>query len=102
MARSYLTAPGESPAIVCFSRMLIYLIATSVDVERVFSRGRLVLSHIRNRLSAESTRALLCVGEWSRKGLIDDMDLIAVTSATYNKDEDDAVDNGWNAIIDSL
>ncbi|KAJ7933627.1 hypothetical protein B0H13DRAFT_1592206, partial [Mycena leptocephala] len=35
--------------------------ATSVDVERVFSRGRLLLSHVWNRLSAQSTRALMCL-----------------------------------------
>ncbi|OJA08716.1 hypothetical protein AZE42_07093 [Rhizopogon vesiculosus] len=42
------------------SRMAIdYLTipATPVDVERLFSRGRLILSHIRNCLSAQSTRA---------------------------------------------
>ena len=30
-------------------------LATSVDVERVFSKGRLVLSHVRNGLSVQST-----------------------------------------------
>ncbi|KIP01061.1 hypothetical protein PHLGIDRAFT_38406, partial [Phlebiopsis gigantea 11061_1 CR5-6] len=49
MAHSYLSAP-----------------ATAVDVERFFSRGRILLSHIRNRLSATSTRALLLVGAWTR------------------------------------
>lgn len=44
-------------------------------MERVFSKGRLVLSHIRNRLSVDSTRALLCLGNWSRMGLIRKEDL---------------------------
>jgi len=30
-------------------------IATSVDVERIFSHGRLLLSHVRNRLTAQTT-----------------------------------------------
>ncbi|EMD30321.1 hypothetical protein CERSUDRAFT_38165, partial [Gelatoporia subvermispora B] len=57
------------------SRMALdYLIlsATSVAVERIFSRGRLLLSHIRNGLSGESVRALLCLGEWYRHGLLKD------------------------------
>jgi hypothetical protein len=52
--------------------------ATSVDVERLFSRGRLVLSHTRSRLSVASTRALLCLGSWSLAGLVRDEDVAAV------------------------
>ena len=40
-------------------------VATSVDVKRVFSRGHLVLSHVRNGLSAQSTRAILCLSYWA-------------------------------------
>ena len=46
------------------------LLATTVDVERVFSQGRLVLSHVRSRLSVQSTRALLCLGAWCQRGLV--------------------------------
>ena len=53
-------------------------IATSVDVERVFSKGRLVLSHVRNALSVQSTRALLCLGAWSKMGLVKDKDVMQV------------------------
>ena len=51
-----------------------------MDVERVFSKGRLCLSHVRNRLSAQTTRALLCVGEWSRLDLVaaDDLNSAAL------------------------
>ena len=48
---------------------------TSIDVERLFSRGRLLLSHTWNRLTGTSTRALLCLGSWSLQGLILDQDL---------------------------
>jgi hypothetical protein len=58
--------------------ILISLAATSVDVERLFSRGRLVLSHTRSRLSVASTRALLCLGSWSLVGLVRDEDVQAV------------------------
>ncbi|KIK05954.1 hypothetical protein K443DRAFT_90478, partial [Laccaria amethystina LaAM-08-1] len=53
-------------------------LATSTDVERLFSCGRLILSHTRSRLSTESTRALLCLGSWSLAGLVKDLDVEAV------------------------
>ena len=49
-------------------------------VERVFSKGRLLISHIRNRLSAQSTHALLCLGYWSKMGFVSLEDLKAVAS----------------------
>ena len=54
--------------------------ATSVDVERLFSRGWLLLSHMRSCLSVASTCALLCLGYWSSLGLVRDEDISAVTS----------------------
>ncbi|KAG6815444.1 hypothetical protein H0H93_009803 [Arthromyces matolae] len=54
--------------------------ATSVEVERVFSRGRNLLSYVRNRLSAQSTRAVLCLGYWSKLGLVKDRDILRVAS----------------------
>ena len=56
MALDYLSIPGMYPftseidrhADTCFAT------ATSTDVERVFSQGRLLLSHIRNRLLSQS------------------------------------------------
>jgi hAT family C-terminal dimerisation region len=56
------------------------ILAASVAVERVFSKGRLLLSHIRNRMSAHSTRALLCLGAWSKLGFVDIDDLNAAAS----------------------
>jgi hypothetical protein len=52
-------------------------LATSVEVERTFSQGRLVLSHVRSRLSVQSTRALLCLGVWSLLGYVKDGDVKA-------------------------
>jgi hypothetical protein len=75
MALDYLSIPGmcimTSPIVD-----LATPTATSVDVERVFSKGRLVLSHVRNGLSVQSTRALMCLGTWSKMGLVKDKDLI--------------------------
>ena len=66
--------------------------ATSVDVERVFSKGQLVLSQTQNCLSVESTRALLCLGYWSRLGYVEDSDIqaAAVLPDIMGKDAEDA------------
>ncbi|EIW51901.1 HAT dimerization, partial [Trametes versicolor FP-101664 SS1] len=49
--------------------------ATSVDVERTFSRGRRLLSHVRSRLSAQTTRAVLCLSDWVRWDLVKSQDI---------------------------
>ena len=49
--------------------------ATLIDVERLFSKGRLILSHIHNRMSAGTTCELLCLNNWSTQGLIKMADL---------------------------
>jgi len=73
--------------------------ATSVDVERIFSRGRLILSHIRNRLSAQTTRALLCLGSWSLLGMVRDEDVlkVALLQDVEGEEEVELMD-GWDAI----
>jgi hypothetical protein len=47
----------------------------SIDVERLFSKGRLILSHVRNQLSAGTTRGLLCLNNWIGQGLVKPEDL---------------------------
>ncbi|KAF7358238.1 Dimer-Tnp-hAT domain-containing protein [Mycena venus] len=48
----------------------------STAVERVFSRGRHLLSFTRNRLTGNSIRKFLCFGSWSQKDLVRDQDVI--------------------------
>jgi len=74
------------------------MIATSVDVERVFSKGRLVLSHIRNRLTVASTRALMCLGTWSKLGLVRDADLLAAATLPDVMEDEDEFNIGWDYI----
>jgi len=64
----------------------------SVDVERTFTQGQLLLSHIRNRLSVQSTRALLCLGIWNKMG-----DKMKAAAAFPEVGSDDLGDN-WDAI----
>lgn len=71
-------------------------------VERIFSKGRIVLSHLRNRLSVESTRALICVGNWSLLGLIRKEDINAAVSLDEEEEEetDEDVRVGWDMIAE--
>ena len=74
--------------------------ATSVDVECVFSRGRLILSHVQSRLSAQSTRALLCLGSWSLLGYIKDSDVEAVARMPdVEGDVEEELGEGWDRIL---
>ena len=52
--------------------------ATSIDVEQLFSHGRIVLAHTCNGLSVASTQSLLCLGSWSLVGLVKDEDVRGV------------------------
>ena len=84
MAFDYLSIPGSFLSESCYGFTDMYLIpsitvATSVDVERTFSRGRLLLSHVCSRLNVQSIRALLCLGAWSLMGLVKDKDVLDVT-----------------------
>jgi len=75
------------------------LLATSVDVERTFSQGRLLLSHIRNWLCVQSTRALLCLGIWSEMGYVKDKDVKAATVLPeVGSDEEDVLSDDLDAI----
>ncbi len=74
-------------------------VATAVDVERTFSKGRLLLSHVRSRLSAQTTRALLCVGEWSRLDLLRQDDIKpAVDLPDLEGEEEFEMAEGWERV----
>jgi hypothetical protein len=79
---------------------LVYL-ATSVDVERVFSKGRLVLSHVRNRLSAQTTCTLLCLGAWSLLGYVLSNDVLSVTCLPdlEEGEEEEIPGENWDMIV---
>ncbi len=70
----------------------------------MFSRGRLLISHIRNRLTAQTSRALMCLGQWSLHGFIHDTDVQDVArlpelSKDECRDDDDfLMPAGWDKI----
>jgi hypothetical protein len=62
------------------------------------SRGRLILSHTRSRLSAQTTHSVLCLGSWCHLGLVKDCDLDDVAKLQELDGEAVALPNGWDAI----
>jgi len=79
--------------------LMVYT-ATSVDVERVFSKGRLVLSHVRSRLSVQSTRALLCLGAWSRMGLVKDKDILQAARLPEIDGCEAELEDDWDCVLE--
>ena len=75
------------------------MIATSVDVECLFSHGRVLLSHIRNCLSSQSVHALLCLGSWSVAGFIKSADVQKLEPfREIEGNEDVELAEGWDSI----
>jgi len=99
MVLDYLSIPGMFFVIKLFVLVLMACTATSVDVEHVFSKGRLVLSHVRNALSAQSTRALLCLGAWSRMGFVKDKDVMLAARLPEVEGCEVELDTHWDCIL---
>ena len=103
MALDYLSIPSKSLLLFATWTALIHQTATSVAVERVFGRGRLMLSHVRNKLMAQSAHALLCLGDWSRQGFVKTSDLNKVVEmedydGEVDSDEEAKMSEGWDAV----
>jgi len=100
MALDYLSIPGKLSFLIVngVTRLCIPFAATSVHVERTFSQGRLLLSHVHSHLSVQSTCALLCVGVWSLLGYVKDNDVkaVAVLPAVDGKEEE--LPEDWDSI----
>jgi hypothetical protein len=59
----------------------------------------MLLSHTRNRLTAQSTRALMCLGLWSQLSLVKDIDVLSITRMeALEGDYDIQMDVGWDAL----
>lgn len=101
MALNYLSIPGTSFCVLHSAALLMTISpATSVDVERVFSRSRLVLPYVRNQLTAQSTRTILCLSSWSLAGYAakDDVKDVAEMSDVEGEGSDYEMEDGWDAI----
>jgi hypothetical protein len=95
----YLTIPSESNCYLLKQGLIIVLLATSVDVKHIFSCGQLILSHIHNWLSAQSTRALLCLRLQSLLGMVRDEDMLQVALLNDMEGEEELeLYDGWDVI----
>lgn len=54
-----------------------------------------------HRLEVETTRAILCVGEWCKEGVVKDKDvLVAVKDVSDDvEDVDEELGDGWDSIV---
>ena len=102
MALDYLYIPGRLfITLLLLFQLIITVLATSVDVEHVFSQGRLLLSHIQSHLSVQLTHAFLCLGVWSKLSYITNSDVKAVvlTLPKINEEDDKKeLDINWDRI----
>jgi len=98
MAMDYLSIPGMFFYVCQMYLLMTIIAATSVDVERTFSQGRLVLSHVRSRLSVQSTRALLCLAGWSKMGLVNDDDVKSAAALPEVDGEEEELSLDWDAL----
>jgi hypothetical protein len=98
MALDYLSIPGMCSIVESSILNLTTPTATSVDVERVFSKGRLVLSHVRNGLSVQSTRTLMCLDAWSRMGLVKDKDVMEAARLPDVNGSEAELGSGWDDV----
>ena len=73
-----------SPPYPKFKIVLSVSIATSIDVEHVFSKAWILLSHICSCLPIQSTCALICVGAWSLLGYMKDRDVRLATVLSWD------------------
>ncbi|PPR03283.1 hypothetical protein CVT26_008117 [Gymnopilus dilepis] len=70
--------------------------ATTVDVEHIFSQSRLVLPHVRNCMSSQTTRASMCISAWSLLGLVKDSDIKAALREEVAGGEEELSD--WDVV----
>ncbi|KAF5334089.1 hypothetical protein D9758_018506 [Tetrapyrgos nigripes] len=106
MALDYLTIPGALTTVTLFnkSNLTFHCQQQSTDVERHFSQGRLLLPYVCNRLKAQTTRSLMCLGQWSPLGMIHNDDIKAVVLLDEipleegDEDGDIEMPEGWDRI----
>jgi hypothetical protein len=76
------------------------MVGTSIDVEQVFSQGCMLFPYARNCLSSESTHALLCIGDWSRRcNLVRYSDIKAAALLPDVNGEEPELAIGWDKIV---
>ena len=75
------------------------MLATSVNVECVFSKGHILLSHLHSCLSVQLTHALMCLGVWRKMGYVKDMDMKSATILPEVDGEEEELAKNWDNIV---
>ena len=63
------------------------------------SRGRLLLSHVQNALSVQSTCMLMCLRAWSKIGLVKDSDVMVATKLSDVNGSEADLDSEWDNVL---
>ena len=98
MALNYHTIPCKSLLFGCVKMWSTLCTGSSIDVERVFSQGCILLPHVRNCLSSELMRALLCIGDWSRHVLLKDVVIKTAAVLPDLGQYEPPLSNDWDTI----
>ncbi|KAG9091288.1 hypothetical protein FRC06_000636, partial [Ceratobasidium sp. 370] len=79
MALDLLTVPGKSEPSFFFlpDNLILDSIASSVEAERAFSGGRLMMNHLQHQMSSRSFQAQMAVGSWYSTPLLLELDNVA-------------------------
>ena len=72
--------------------------ATSVAVERLFSKECLILSHVPSRMSVQTTRTLLCLNSWYKHGFVKTDDVLAVAREPEVVGVEARLERDWDRI----
>ena len=61
----------------------------------------MILSYLQNHLSVQTVRALICVEEWIKAGIIKEKQIHDCLKGLNKVDEEDkaVVDDGWDDIV---
>ncbi|KAF7761978.1 hypothetical protein Agabi119p4_9970 [Agaricus bisporus var. burnettii] len=89
---------GAYPNLSRMAQDYLSIPASSVDVERLFSRGRVILNHMRNRLDPRMFCAMLCLGEWIGVGVIQYEDLKVAVGGLPDISDNVELPVGWDKI----
>jgi hypothetical protein len=65
----------------------------------MFSKGRILLSHLRSHLSVQSTCALMCLGVWSKMGYVKDTDVKSAAVLLEVDGEEEELAENWDRIM---
>jgi hAT family C-terminal dimerisation region len=89
------------PRVSRMARDYLAIPPTSVEVERVFSRGRILLSHLRNRMSPQTTRKMMCLNSWFKVNIIKTDDALSAIRQAPDvvEDSDDEIGGGWDGVL---